>query len=59
MIAIIGDIIKSKALADRRKTQESLYGVLQQINQRYAEVLASKFTVTLGDEFQGVLTNAN
>jgi len=59
MIAIIGDIIKSKALADRRRTQESLYGVLQQINQRYAGVLASKFTVTLGDEFQGVLTNAN
>ncbi|MDD4578242.1 MAG: SatD family protein [Anaerolineaceae bacterium] len=59
MIAIIGDIIKSRFIPDRRKTQEGLSAVLQQINQRYAGTLASRFTITLGDEFQGVLRDAD
>ena len=59
MIAIIGDIIKSRSIPDRQKTQEGLAMVLQQVNQRYAGVLASRFTITLGDEFQGVLKEAD
>ncbi len=58
MIAVIGDIIKSRSIADRRKAQEGLAAVLQQVNQRHQGVLASRFTITLGDEFQGVLNGA-
>lgn len=54
MIAIIGDIIKSKSIPDRYKTQQDLQAVLQQINQRHHASLASHFTITLGDEFQGL-----
>lgn len=55
MIAIIGDIIKSRRLTDRQKTQQDLRAVLERINHRYEDLLASRFTITLGDEFQGVL----
>jgi hypothetical protein len=54
MIAIIGDIIKSKSIGDRQKSQQELQMVLQGINKRNKELLASRFTITLGDEFQGV-----
>jgi len=54
MIAVIGDIIKSKSIPDRHKTQQDLLDVLQHINQRHQDLLASKFTITLGDEFQGL-----
>lgn len=54
MIAIIGDIIKSKSIGDRQKSQQELQTVLQGINKRNKELLASRFTITLGDEFQGV-----
>lgn len=59
MIAVIGDIIKSRSIPDRRKTQEGLAEVLNQINSSHADILASRFTITLGDEFQGVLRDAN
>ena len=39
MIAIIGDIIKSRSIPDRQKTQEGLAMVLQQVNQRYASTV--------------------
>jgi len=58
MIAVIGDIIKSKSISDRQKTQQDLREVLQRINQDYESILASRFTITLGDEFQGVLKDS-
>ncbi len=59
MIAIIGDIIKSKSIPNRRKAQEELGEILQTVNQRNEVLFASKFTITLGDEFQGVLKDSN
>ncbi|MFA5612140.1 MAG: SatD family protein [Anaerolineaceae bacterium] len=59
MIAIIGDIIKSKSIPNRRKAQEELGEILQTVNQRFEVLFASKFTITLGDEFQGVLKDSN
>jgi len=59
MIAVIGDIIKSKSILDRHKTQQDLQRVLLQINQRHQAMLASRFTITLGDEFQGLFKDGN
>lgn len=55
-IAIIGDIKKSKKLDNRELFQEKLNNTLAYINEKYNRHLASKFTITLGDEFQGLLT---
>ena len=54
-IAIIGDIKDSKKLNDRKKIQEKLQKVLNEVNQKYYEDISSNFMITLGDEFQGLL----
>lgn len=54
---IIGDIIGSKKIEDRDKVQADFKDILFSMNQKYAEHIASKFTITLGDEFQGLLKN--
>jgi len=54
-IAIIGDIKKSKQLDDRKKIQIQLQKILNDINIKYTKDIASKFMITLGDEFQGLL----
>ena len=56
--AIIGDIIGSKDLEDRAGVQRKLKNVLKGINQDYKANLASNFSITLGDEFQGLLKTA-
>lgn len=52
---IIGDIIDSKKIKDRKKAQVKFKEILDQVNATYAEDIASQFTITLGDEFQGLL----
>ena len=54
-IAIIGDIKKSKKLKDRYIVQNQLKNLLNNINVKYRKDISSKFTITLGDEFQGLL----
>ena len=54
-IAIIGDIKDSKHSENRHTIQVQLKKVLDTINIEYEAVLASKFMITLGDEFQGLL----
>jgi len=54
-LAIIGDIVKSKTLTNREQVQEKLKEMLNKINNRYSQVIASKFLITIGDEFQGLL----
>lgn len=54
-IAIIGDIISSKKLKNRHAVQKKLNQALKQINAHYKKDIASDFTITLGDEFQGLL----
>jgi hypothetical protein len=55
-IAIIGDIKGSKNIKERSNVQEKLRTTLQEINHMYASDIASKFMITLGDEFQGLLS---
>lgn len=54
-VAIIGDIKNSRELQDRKQVQEKLEAVLNEINDTYDADIASKFLITLGDEFQGLL----
>ena len=56
-IAIIGDIKGSKAIKNRKEVQENLAMVLNEINDHYSDEIASRFMITLGDEFQGLLLN--
>lgn len=55
LIAVIGDMKSSKQLKNRRAVQIHLKEVLDAINQEYRDDIASKFMITLGDEFQGLL----
>lgn len=54
-IGIIGDIVQSKEIPDRSKSQKRLQAVLSSLNAKYAGEIASRFMITLGDEFQGLL----
>lgn len=54
-IAVIGDLVDSRGITDRRAVQEDLRSILEDINQTFRTSLASSFSLTLGDEFQGVL----
>jgi len=54
-VAVIGDIVASKTIIDRAAAQEKLSRTLSKVNAEYAGDIASKFMITLGDEFQGLL----
>jgi len=55
MIAIIGDLINSRRINNRFLVQEQLQGCLNELNAKYSDQIVSKFSITLGDEFQGLL----
>ncbi len=52
---IIGDLINSKKIKNRQEVQEKFQKTLARINQNYRSSIASKFTISLGDEFQALL----
>lgn len=56
-IAIIGDIKGSRNIEDRNYVQKKLRKTLDEINLKYDSEISSKFMITLGDEFQGLLSN--
>jgi hypothetical protein len=58
-IAVIGDIKGSKALSDRDEIQKKLRNALDDINRSFSDDISSKFIITLGDEFQGLLCSGN
>lgn len=55
-IAMIGDIRNSREIKERKAVQDTLKKVLKEINLKYEEEIVSQFIVTLGDEFQGLLS---
>ena len=57
--AVIGDIISSREIDDRKQLQKHLNAILDEINHSYSEDIASQFVITLGDEFQGLLKKAD
>ena len=54
-IALIGDLIESKQLKNRKQAQKDLQDMMAVLNQDYRDYLVSPFTVTTGDEFQALL----
>lgn len=58
-VALIGDIRGSRELEDRSEVQEEFKRVVDALNDRVPDSsLTSPFTVTTGDEFQVLLTDA-
>lgn len=58
-VALIGDIRGSRELEDRKEVQEEFKRVVDSLNEHVPDSsIASRFTVTTGDEFQVLLTNA-
>lgn len=54
--AIIGDINQSRTLERRARIQDKFKEAVSVINKEFRNDIASKFLITLGDEFQGLLT---
>ena len=58
-VALIGDIRGSRELADRQEAQVAFKSVVNSLNEQIpSDSIASPFTVTTGDEFQVLLTDA-
>lgn len=59
-IALIGDVTASRALsaANRARLQRHLRAAMPDFNRRWRKSLAARFAVTLGDEWQCLLTSA-
>jgi hypothetical protein len=58
-VALIGDIRGSRELEDREGVQEEFKRVVDSLNDHVpADAVASAFTVTTGDEFQVLVTDA-
>lgn len=58
-VAVIGDIIDSRSLDNRNQYQQQFKETLAYVNTTYHADIASRFMVTLGDGFQGLLLNGN
>lgn len=56
LIAVIGDIKDSRNLRSRDLIQNKITQILNEINNKYSNDITSKFLITLGDEFQGLLS---
>lgn len=54
-LALIADVIDSKMVQERFDLQKQLEITLQKMNELFGDYLASRFTLTLGDEFQALL----
>lgn len=59
-IAVIADMVRSRDLAPprRRLLQKQFSRLIDNLNRHHRKALASKFIITLGDEFQGILNSA-
>ena len=58
VIVLIADIISSRYIKDRNTVQKKLRDILKKINHESRSIL-SPMTITLGDEFQCVYSNAD
>ena len=54
-LALIADVIDSNMVQERLDLQKQVEKTLQKMNELFGDYLASRFTLTLGDEFQALL----
>lgn len=57
-LVLIGDIVESKKIQQRQKFQNEFQKIISELNKEYKDQIVSPLTITLGDEFQGLLKNA-
>lgn len=57
-LVLIGDIVSSKKILQREQTQEKLNSVLLKLSKTNTNI-ESPYTITLGDEFQAVFSQAD
>lgn len=59
-IAVIADMVRSRDLPrSRRRVLQKQFGeLIVDLNRTYRKTIASRFVITLGDEFQGILSSA-
>ena len=57
--AVIGDLVASRSIPARENFQKQFAQVLATVNDSFRAAIASQFTVTVGDEFQGLLGEAS
>jgi hypothetical protein len=56
LLAVIGDISGSRRIIDRAQMQRKFESAIRRLNRECAVHLAATFVITLGDEFQGLLS---
>lgn len=61
LIAVIGDLVKSKRLSPSRRSivQGEMQELISEMNRRYRSAILADFVITTGDEFQVLLTGAH
>jgi SatD family (SatD) len=59
-VAVIADMVGSRGVPppQRRILQKQFAGLIASLNRDYRKAIASRFVITLGDEFQGLLSSA-
>ena len=60
-IALIADMVRSRELSrvQRPRVQERFKDFVGYLNRAYSRNILSRFVITLGDEFQGLLSSAS
>jgi len=58
LLVLIGDIVASKKIQQRQKFQSEFQELINSLNDEHKEKIVSPLTITLGDEFQGLLNNS-
>ncbi len=54
-LAITGDIVNSRSVKNRTKLQEELLNICERVNNAFVEYIRVKFSITIGDEIQGLI----
>ncbi|MCM8762357.1 MAG: SatD family protein [Candidatus Omnitrophica bacterium] len=54
-LAVTGDIIGSREVKKRDQLQKLLMDVSTEVNKKFKEFIVAKFSITLGDEVQGLI----
>lgn len=54
-VSIVGEVLPSKEMEERKKQQKKLHSVLEKINQDHDEDISAKFIPTIENEFQGLV----
>jgi len=57
-LVLIGDIVASKKIRQRQKFQSEFQELIHSLNAEHKEKIVSPLTITLGDEFQGLMNDS-